>query len=298
MATSYTTRTPVAPPVREPVTRKLWFHVLLVLGVCVLFYIVFFSSLSVITRHGDDSKVTNVTGKDVRQAVKLLEDQGFEVRVDSTYFPDKKAFVVLKQMPDVGDMVKHGRMLFLTVNKSVPPETPMPNLVNLSFRSAELILKSNRLILGDTSFRPDIAEGAILEQLYQGKPIHPGQMIPQGSRIDLVIGGGLSNELQVPDVIGNTYPEAMATLNAMGLQFTPIFAQDVTDTAMARVYKQTPNAVSDLGTPSIIRAGDFVDIYIGQNPADSVMDANRNAWKKNLYNNPPPSDKPKDSSKK
>jgi beta-lactam-binding protein with PASTA domain len=229
-----------------------------------------------------------VTGKDVRQAVKILEAQGFEVQVDSTYFPDKKALLVLKQMPDVGDIVKHGRMLFLTVNKSVPPQTPMPNLVNLSFRSATLILKSNRLILGDTSYRPDIAEGAILDQLYMGKPIRPGQMIPQGSVISLVIGGGLSNQLEVPDVIGLTYPEAMAMLNSTGLQFTPIFDADVTDSTMAKIYKQTPNHMSDIGSPSIIRQGDFVDIYIGQNPADSVMDGNRNEWKKNLYNSPPP----------
>jgi eukaryotic-like serine/threonine-protein kinase len=272
----------------EPITRKLWFHVLLVLGLLVVFYAVFFSTLSFITRHGDDRKVPNVTGKDVRTAIKMLESEGFEVQVDSTYFPDKKAFIVLKQLPDVGDMVKHGRMLFLTVNKSVPPQTPMPNLVNLSFRSAFLILKSNRLIMGDTTYRPDIAEGAILDQLYMGKPIRPGQMIPQGSRIDLVIGGGLSNELQVPDVIGLTYPEAMAMLNSSGLQFTPIFDADISDTTMAKVYKQTPNAISDIGVPTIIRQGDFVDVYIGQNPADSVMDENRNEWKKNLYNNPPP----------
>ncbi len=273
---------------KEPVKGKLWFNLLLVLGVCVIFYVLFFSSLSLITRHGDDRKVPNITGKNVKEAIAILEAQGFDVQVDSTYFPDKKALLVLRQMPDIGDMVKHGRMIFLTVNKSVPPETPMPNLVNLSFRSAALILKSNRLIMGDTTYRPDIAEGAILEQLYMGKPIRPGQMLPQGSRIDLVIGGGLSNELQVPDVIGLTYPEAMAMLNSTGLQFTPIFDADITDTTMAKVYKQTPNAISDLGTPSIIRGGDFVDVYIGQNPADSVMDQNRNEWKKNLYNSPPP----------
>lgn len=291
MATSYTKRAATPAPQGEHFSQKLWFHLLLVIGVCVVFYVLFFSTLSLITRHGDDGKVPNVTGKDVRQAAKILESQGFDVRVDSTYFPDRKALMVLKQIPDVGDMVKHGRMIFLTVNKSVPPQTPMPNLVNLSFRSATLILKSNRLILGDTTYRPDIAEGAILDQLYMGKPIRPGQMIPQGSRIDLVIGGGLSNELQVPDVIGLTYPEAMAMLNGAGLQFTPIYDADITDSTMAKVYKQTPNHISDIGVPTIIRQGDFVDIYIGQNPADSVMDANRNDWKKKLYD-PSQLDKP------
>jgi beta-lactam-binding protein with PASTA domain len=276
---------------RKRFTSSLWFHLLLVLGVCGVLYALFFSSLSIITRHGDDRKVPNVTGRDVRTAIKILEEEGFDVRVDSTYLPDKKAFLVLDQMPDVGDMVKHGRMLFLTVNKSVPPATPMPNLVNLSFRSAALILKSNRLILGDTTYRPDIANGAILEQLYEGKPVRPGQMIPQGSRIDLIIGDGLGNtELNVPDVIGLTFPEAVAQLSSNGLQFTPLFDADVIDTAASKVYKQTPNAISDIGAPSRIRQGDFVDIYISQNPVDSVMENNRNEWKKNIYSNPPPTD--------
>jgi beta-lactam-binding protein with PASTA domain len=271
------------------IVRSLWFNLLLVLGILMLFYIIFFSSLSVITQHGNDGKVPNVTGRDVRTAVKMLEAQGFDVRVDSTYIPEKKALIVLDQLPDVGDVVKHGRTLFLTVNKSVAPTTPMPNLVNLSFRSAALILKSNRLILGDTTFRPDIASGAILEQLFNGQQIRPGQMIPQGSRIDLIIGNGLGNtELNVPDVIGMTYPEAVATLNSMGLQFTIIPEGALTDSATAKIFKQTPNGISDLGTPSRIRQGDFVDLYVSQNPADSVMDANRNAWKERLYNNPPP----------
>jgi beta-lactam-binding protein with PASTA domain len=192
-------------------------------------------------------------------------------------------------MPDTGDMVKQGRTLFLTVNKSVPPETPMPNLVNLSFRSASLILHSNRLVLGDTTYRPDIAKGAILEQLYNGAQIRPGQMIPQGSRIDLVIGDGLGNtELNVPDVIGLTYPEAVAQLSGNGLMITPLFDADVLDTVASKVYRQRPNAISDIGAPSRIRQGDFVEIYIGQNPADSVMEENRNEWKKFMYENPPP----------
>jgi hypothetical protein len=74
----------------------------------------------------------------------------------------------------------------------------------------------------------------------------------------------------------------------MGLQFTIIPEGALTDSATAKIFKQTPNGISDLGTPSRIRQGDFVDLYVSQNPADSVMDANRNAWKERLYNNPPP----------
>lgn len=271
--------------------NSLWFNLLLMLGIVALCYFLFFSSLSIITHHGDELKVPKVLGKDVKSAIKMLEGQGFEVHVDSAYLPNQKALIVLDQTPDVGEVVKNGRTLFITVNKSVPPTTPMPNLVNLSFRSAVLILKSNKLILGDTIYRPDIAQGAVLEQLWNGESVRPGQSIPQGSTISLVIGDGLGNtEMNVPDVIGLTYPEAVAQLSGNGLMFTSVFDMDVHDTTFAKVYKQTPNAISDLGTPSRIRQGDFIDLYIGQNPADSTMNANRDAWKDNLYNSPPTGD--------
>lgn len=280
---------------QQPATGKkgglknsLGFHFLLIILVCVLLFLLFFGSLGVITNHGDETKVPNVTGKNVTQAVKTLEGLGFEVRVDSTYEPTRKAFLVLLQMPEVGEVVKTGRTLFLTVNKAMPPETPMPNLVNLSYRSAALILQSNRLVVGDTTYRPDIAKGAILEQLFNGQPIRPGTMIPQGSRISLVIGDGLGNtEMPVPDVIGMTYAEAIAMLSSNNLMVTPVFDQGITDTASFKVYRQTPSAISDLGVPSRIREGDGIDIYIGENPTDSLMDHYRNLWKENMQSQTP-----------
>ncbi|MEO6833669.1 MAG: PASTA domain-containing protein [Chitinophagaceae bacterium] len=287
---SYAKQATPTPTQKSGFRNSLWFNLLLMLGIVALCYFIFFSSLSFITHHGDELKVPKVLGKDVKSAIKMLEGEGFEVHVDSSYQPDQKALIVLDQTPDVGEVVKNGRTLFITVNKSVPPTTPMPNLVNLSFRSAVLILNSNKLILGDTVYRPDIAEGAVLEQLWNGQSIRPGQPIPQGSTISLVIGNGLGNtEMNVPDVIGMTYPEAVAQLSGSGLMFTSVFDMDVHDTTNAKVYKQTPNSISDLGTPSRIRQGDFIDLYIGQNPADSTMNANRNAWKDNLYNSPPAS---------
>lgn len=276
------------PPKRSLIQRSLLLNLLLVALITCLSYILFFSSLAGITHHSSDIKVPAVTGKDGVAAIKELEGMGFEVHVDSTYDPTKKALLVLQQMPDIGDVVKKGRTLFLTLNKKAPPQTPMPNLINLSFRSAQMILVSNRLILGDTTFRPDIAQGAILEQLLNGQPVRPGQMIPQGSRISLVIGNGLGEtELNVPDVIGMTYPEAAALLSANGLQFTPIPDEGaITDTATAKVYKQTPSAINDLGAPSRIRQGDFMEIYYGQNPSDSLMESNRNAWKDVLQRDP------------
>lgn len=242
----------------------------------VAFYILFFASLGFITRHSQQIKVPGVLDRDVNMAIKQLEAMDFEVDVDSAYDPKKKPYMVLSQMPEMDAVVKKGRTIFLTINKVMPPLTPMPNLLNLSYRSAEMILRSNKLVLGDTTYKPDIAKGAILEQLYKGVPVRPGQMIPQGSRINLVIGDGLGNtEFNVPDVIGMGYDEAMAILNGSGLTFTAVWEGDITDSATAVVFDQTPKSTNELKTSNRIKEGDIIDIRIKQSATPEELEGNR-----------------------
>jgi beta-lactam-binding protein with PASTA domain len=140
-----------------PLNRKSFrFNLLVVLLLCVGLYILVFLSLGWITKHGDEGPVPNAVGRDFRLVKAEIERAGFEIEVDSSYDPTKKPLVVLSQQPDVGSVVKRGRTLFLTLNKTQPPPTAMPNLVSLSFRSAALILKSNHLVLGDTTYRPTL----------------------------------------------------------------------------------------------------------------------------------------------
>lgn len=259
------------------IRKSFGFNLLLAVALCALLFIIGFSLLGPITHHGSEVKVPNVLGRDFTEAEAMLKHLGFDLEVDSSYEPDEKPYVVLRQQPEVGAIVKDGRTLFITVNKAEPPQTSMPNLVNLSFRSAELIIKSNRLVLGDTTYRPDIAKGAVLEQLYNGKAISAGTMLPQGSRIDLVIGDGLGNtEFGVPDVIGLSYAEGQAILSGNGLHFTPVFDGDVVDTMAAIIYNQTPGPLNEVSAPNRIREGDNVDIFIKQNPSPEEMERNRN----------------------
>ena len=262
--------------INEEIKQKFWFNLLVVVALATCLYILFFISLGFITRHGKEMKVPNVTKQNIKHAQESLESLGFEVVIDSAYEPKQKPFIVLSQIPDTGAVVKNGRTVFLTVNKKDPPATPMPNLVGLSFRSAEMILKNNKLFLGDTSYRPDIAKGAILEQSYRGRIIRPGEMVPQGSRISLVIGEGLGNvQINMPDVIGYTYEEAVNLLAGTGLQYYTIFEGEISDTAAAVIYNQSPKPFNEIGEPNRIKEGDMVDIYIKQTATMEEMEGNK-----------------------
>lgn len=248
-------------------------NLLAIFAICILLYFVFFAMLGVITGHGQEAKVPNLTGKTMQQGEVLLKKDGFDIQIDSAYDPSKKPLTILGQEPEFGEIVKPGRTIFLTINKIEPPSTPMPNLNGLSLRSAIMILNSSKLKLGDTTYRPDIAQGAVLDQLYHGEIIRPGQMIPQGSIISLVLGDGLGNTVfDIPDIVGLSYAEAVAMLSANNLQFTAVATDEITDTASAIVYKQVPSALNELGSANRLREGDEVGFYFKQNATEADLD--------------------------
>lgn len=249
----------------KPFRQTFLANLLIIIGICVVLYFIFFASLGWITGHGDEKRVPALVGKPLAAVITELESQGFDIEIDSTYNPEAKPLTIMDQQPESGMTVKEGRTIFLIVNKQAPPQTPMPNLVTLSFRSAEMLLKSNKLIMGDTTYRPDIAGGSVLAQMMNGKDIAPNTMIPQGSRIDLVIGDGLGNkEISVPDVIGMTYPEAVAMLSGSNLQYVVVFDGSISDTTTAVVYVQQPEAFNELSEPNRISEGEMIDIRVKQ----------------------------------
>ena len=113
--------------------RSFGFNLLVISGLVVLLGILFFMSLSFLTRHGEEVTVPDVRGKSIKEATSTLELLGFEVEVrDSIYIDTMPALLVYEQTPERGDVVKTHRTIFLTVNKNVTPMVPMPDLEGLT----------------------------------------------------------------------------------------------------------------------------------------------------------------------
>lgn len=253
--------------------RSFFVNLLVAVGLVVLIAFLFFSSLGFLTRHGDSAIVPNVTGKTFQQAKADLEAKGFQVQVtDSVYNESFKPLQVVKQSPESEDVVKTGRIIFLTVNRASPPLVEMPDLRGYSIRSAQLYLEGMGLKLGDTSFVPDIARNAVKEQMYKGNTINPGTKIPMGSTIDFVLGSGLGDtESTVPDIVGMTVDQARTELSSYSVGLGAIIISGaVKDTANAYVVKQNPELKTVLPTGETvinkIRPGQLVDIWISDSP--------------------------------
>ena len=275
--------------IQEKVRRSFWFNLIAVTAVFFVIYILFFLMLSFFTHHGESVTIPNLRGKSMDAAINQLHQMHFEVQVDSTYDPNAKPMVVLKQVPDTGSVVKTGRIVMITVNSVTALRVPMPNLISLSYRSAEMLLRNNKMFVGDTTYVPDIARGAIKEQLFKGQPIRPGEMIPQGSKISLVIGNGLGNtEFDVPDVVRMTVDEAMAIINQYNLlpiTYTDMGSGEIVDTPSAYIIDQTPKALNESGAHNKIKMGADISLSIKQHPEDGDYNSKGN-------NGPPADVKP------
>lgn len=255
--------------------RSFLLNLLLVLLVVAGLLFAFFQSLNWLTNHGQETKVPMLTGKNMKAAVKQLKSEGFTIIIDSTYQSYKNPLEVIYQEPEAGAIVKKGRTIFLTVNRKSVPTIPMPNLVSLSFRNALLTMSSYRLVMGDTLYKPDIAAGSVLEQWVNGKQIRPGDPVPYGSRVTLVIGEGLSDIQDVPNLIGSTWYEAKSTIESLSLNYNILWEGTITDTMNAIVFKQEPEALNELDFKNSIPAGDLIDVYIMQNPSPELLEKNK-----------------------
>ena len=247
-------------------SRPLWVNILTGIAIVIIIFLLFILSLNWITKHGEANTVPSVTGKNIYDVQKLLSDKGFETVVqDSVYYDSLPKGVVIKQVPEADQVVKVNRTVYVTINRFVAPDISMPNLVGFSFRNAELQLRYLGLKIKDTTYKPDFAKNAVLEQLYNGNPIHQGDKIKVGSEISLVLGSGLGNEdMAVPKLIGLTFDDAKAYLDAQGLSLGAIMSQEpnVTDLGNSYVIWQNPSPKTEDGRSIRIRPGQMIDIRL------------------------------------
>lgn len=255
--------------------RPFWVNLLAAAGLGFLIIFLILQLLGFITKHGEYLTVPAVTGKTTADAIKFLEDKGFDVVIaDSVYTDTVKRGTVIKQLPDANSTVKINRTVFITVNRYVPPMLVMPALEGKTLNYVLDILKRNHLQLGDTIYRVDFAKGSVIEQQYKGARIEPGTKIQWGSRIDLVVGTGVDESINmvVPDFFGKTYGEIKAELDSMGVLVTVITRTDVKDTMSAYIYQQQPPHKDENNNWQYIKPGQVMDVFLQrEKPVDSTI---------------------------
>jgi eukaryotic-like serine/threonine-protein kinase len=248
--------------IKQLARKPLWVNILV--GLLVIFSLVsiFFLSLDMITRHGESKTVPAITGKPMDEVMDLLDKNEFEMVIqDSIYDPALQPGIVVKQFPEPDAVVKKNRNIYVTINRLVPPDVDMPNLVGYTLRNAMMTLENNGLVLGDTSYRLDFAKNSVLEQ-----SISAGTKIKVGTKVNLVLGSGIGNELMsVPKLVGLTYGEAKILAEAQGITVLPIVV-GISDTLNAYVVEQDPMPKTEDGLPIRIRQGQLLTVRLSTEP--------------------------------
>lgn len=232
--------------------------------VVAILFIAFFS-LRYYTKHGQGLNVPALKGLSFNQAVSKLEGLGLRYEVDSVYIMDKPPGIVIDQDPDANTFVKDNRTIYLTINTAQAPNVKFPDIESKSLREVQPMLESFGLKIGDTTYKADVAKDVILSATFGGRAIKPGDVLPKGSRIDLVLGDGRGNEeVDIPNLLGLTKDEARFSLKGAMLILGNITYQGaITDSANAVIVTQTP-VLSDSLTK--VKIGTPINIVLSNKP--------------------------------
>lgn len=244
--------------------KPFWVNLCVVAILAFLLVFLALQMLGWITKHGEYLTVPSVKGKNTEEATRFLESKGFDVVVQDSIFTDTlQRGTIIKQLPDANSTVKINRTVYITVNRYIPPMIAMPSLEGKLLNFALNILDRSHLLLGDTVYRADFMKGAIIEQRYKGKRIEPGSKIQWGSKIDLVISGGLNEKnMVVPDLIGLTYQQAKDQIDSLGILLNLVPDPSVRDTLNAFIYKQNPSHLDVFKKQLYIKSGMVMDVWL------------------------------------
>jgi beta-lactam-binding protein with PASTA domain len=247
------------------ITSKLFLkHLAISVGVLIALILITLLGLRIYTHHGQTIQVPDLTGYTIDEAREVAEakELRFEL-VDSVYNNERKKGTVIDQNPPAGFQVKKNRRILITSNAFNPEKVTMPNVVGVSHRQAKSMLKSVGLEVGKLIHVPDIAINNVLRQQLDEKELAPGSMIEKGTKVDLVLGSGLSSERTgIPDLYEFTYMEARDRLLRAALNVgATIYDESVEsdkDSARAKVWRQYPSYKKN----KQIRLGTSVDLWL------------------------------------
>ncbi|MDO8953068.1 MAG: PASTA domain-containing protein [Draconibacterium sp.] len=246
------------------ITSRVFLKHLILAFLLVLIIIVFtLQRLKSYTRHGESFPVPNFTGLTINEIETITEqnDLKYEI-IDSTHFDGAKPGVVVEQVPEAGSRVKRNRIVFLTINSTVPEKVTLPKLTDISFRQAQALIENCGLLLGTISYEPSEYDNLVLKVQQNATEIFAGNIILKGSSVDLIIGSSSGNQdTPLPNLTGLTYFEAQALLSSNMLNSGVLIYDEsiITpeDTLSALIWKQYPN----FQNTRIVSLGTSIDLW-------------------------------------
>ncbi|WP_030158320.1 Stk1 family PASTA domain-containing Ser/Thr kinase [Glycomyces sp. NRRL B-16210] len=182
------------------------------------------------------------------------EEQGFDVRIDEVFSESAPAGKVISQDPEVGDRIRQGATITVVVSLG-PERYTVPELAGESEEAArEALARFTDQVTVERDYSTEHDEGAVI-----GTQPPSGEEVKAGAPVTLIVSEGFP-PLEVPDLVGMDEGDAVAALEAEGLEVGEVTERTSDTIDKGRVVEQSPAPDAHAGP------GDEVDLVISAGP--------------------------------
>jgi len=238
-------------------------HLTLAVLLVALVIFITLQRLNSYTHHGESFPVPNYKGLTMNEIEAIADEHNLKFQIiDSMHFDDAKPGAVVEQVPEAGFKVKRNRIIFLTINSSVPEKVVLPKLTDISFRQALGLMENCGVVPGNITYQPSEYNNLVLKVEQNTTELKQGDIVQKGSSIDLVIGSNSGvQDTPLPNLTGMTFSEADTLLTSYMLNTgTLIWDESVItseDSLSAVVWKQYPGK-----NIRLVSLGTSVDLWL------------------------------------
>ncbi|MGI6177626.1 MAG: Stk1 family PASTA domain-containing Ser/Thr kinase [Eubacterium sp.] len=197
----------------------------------------------------------DLSGKTYDEAADLLSSMGLEITQGESVESDIEKDLIASQYPASGTQMEKGDTVTVYLSKGVS-DGVVPKLVGMEYTSDEDIkayLERYNYELGDVSYEESYDEpGMIIDQTPAA-----GETAAKGTQISIVVSKAKTTA-EVPNVIGLDPESALKEITAAGFIAGTRTDAESTEQEPGIVFKQYPNAGSEL------ELGSAIDIWVVQ----------------------------------
>jgi eukaryotic-like serine/threonine-protein kinase len=184
-------------------------------------------------------EVPKVSGKDVTEAIQILDDSGFEAQVRDV-FSAKPVGQVVGQNPKAGTLLDRGSTVVVRVSQGVETVT-VPDVLFQSQESAIAELEAAGLGANVVDVESSEAAGLVVSQSPD-----PGSVVDKGGGVEIGVSLGPPPVVSVPSVLGLDEESAVATLEEVGFAVEVVESPTIDPEKDGLVSEQDPPAGSEV----------------------------------------------------
>lgn len=172
-------------------SKYLWGNLFAMFMVVVLLCVGVKFGIDLYTHHGESIAIPDVRHKSFADAERILKDVGLYIEVSDTGFVrNLPADCILEQTPGVGEKVKAGHIIYVTINSNHSPTITIPDVIdNSSLREAMAKLTAMGFKLGPPQYIAG-EEDWVYGILVKGHHVVAGDKVSIDEVLTIQVGNG------------------------------------------------------------------------------------------------------------